>query len=69
MQFTFIGVEDDFHHTMMEAWSELFNGSESNTAAGEFVDMYTDVGDTASRQERSSREDLRVRRFVATRSG
>lgn len=43
MQFTFIGVEDDFHHTMMEAWSELFNGSESNTAAGEFADMYTDV--------------------------
>lgn len=40
---TFIGVEDDFHHTLFEAWSEQFNGSESNTAAGEFTDNYADI--------------------------
>lgn len=43
LSITFIGVEDDFHHTLFEAWSEQFNGSDSNTAAGDFVDLYADI--------------------------
>lgn len=40
---TFIGVEDDFHHSLFEAWSEQFNGTDSNTASGEYVDLYRDI--------------------------
>lgn len=40
---TFIGVEDDVAHTLFERWSEQFNGTESNTAVGEFADLYQDV--------------------------
>jgi hypothetical protein len=40
---TFLGVEDDFHHSLFEAWQEQFNGSQSNTAADEFVNLFQDV--------------------------
>lgn len=40
---TFIGVEDDFHHTIFERWSEAFNGTESNTAVAALEDLYKDI--------------------------
>lgn len=42
-QITFIGVQDDFHHTLFESWSEQFNGTLSNTSNGNFEDLYQDI--------------------------
>lgn len=43
LNITFIGLSDDFNHTMFEAWSEAFNGSESNTSSDDFTNLYTDL--------------------------
>lgn len=40
---TFIGVEDDAIHEACEVWSELFNGTESNTQTGALEDLMVDV--------------------------
>lgn len=39
---TFILTQDTFGHDLMEQWSQLFNGDDTNTAAGTFEDLVAD---------------------------
>jgi len=43
MNFQVLQTEDDFAHTLFEAWSEAINGSDSNTSSGALEDLYCDV--------------------------
>lgn len=39
---TFINVEDLFHHDVLETWSQLFNGDNSNNMSGNIQDLFQD---------------------------
>ena len=42
IQITFINVEDVFHHDILQQWSQLFNGDNSNYASGNIADLFKD---------------------------
>ena len=42
ISFTFINTQDNFGHNAFELWSQLFNGDDSNTAAGDISDLLVD---------------------------